>query len=298
MYPSMWTGLYNHLSPEDAVQRLALQGWGGVELSTEHLAAIRQGPSPESRAVALGRKARDLGVRLEQAHVLLEADIAAPDPSQRDADMAAIGFEIRLLAAAGVRVGVLHPGVSAQVAYADSARPMRDTRMASLRELADQAGSVGVRLALENGGRVTGPDGETLEDGSVAGLRAVINELGLPALGLCLDTGHAILEGWQVPEAVAAADGLLIAVHVADNDGSGDQHRIPYSPGSPVDWRQVVAALRRVRYQGPFNLEIPGERQRPPQFLDLVARYALQVTWELLAPTEPRSQPTPGEGSA
>jgi sugar phosphate isomerase/epimerase len=288
MYPSMWTGLYNHLSPEDAVQRLALQGWGGVELSTEHLASIRLGPSPESRAVALGRKANDLGVRLEQAHILLAADIAADDPQRRDADMEVVGFEIRLLAAAGVRVGVLHPGVGGQVSDVDAARRMHDVRLGNLRELAGQAGAAGVRLALENGGRVLGPGGEVLEDGSVAGLRALITSLALPALGICLDTGHAILEGWQVPDAVAVAGDQLAAVHIADNDGSGDQHRIPYCPGSPVDWRQVVAALRRTRYQGPFNLEIPGERGRPPQFLDLVARYALQVTWELLAPTEPR----------
>jgi sugar phosphate isomerase/epimerase len=288
MYPSMWTGLYNHLSPEDAVQRLALQGWGGVELSTEHLASLRLGPSPETQATALARRANDLGLRLEQAHILLEADIASPDPERRDADMAVISFEIRLLAATGIRVGVLHPGVGGQVDGPDTARRMHDIRVANLRELADQAGAVGVRLALENGGRVLGPAGETLEDGSVAGLRELITGLGLPALGICLDTGHAILEGWQVTDAVAVAGDLLSAVHIADNDGSGDQHRIPYSCGSSVDWRQVVAALRRTRYQGPFNLEIPGERNRPPQFLDLVARYALQVTWELLAPTEPR----------
>lgn len=287
MYPSMWTSLYDHLTPEDAIQRLALQGWGGVELSTEHLAALRTSPDAHTRAVALGRRAADLGLRLEQAHLLLSADIASPDSARRDSDVETISAEITLLAAAGVKVGVLHPGVAGHFEDPAEAARLHDVCLANLRELADQAGRAGIRLALENGGRVTGPGGEVLYDGSVAGLRALITELGLPTLRICLDTGHAILEGWDVPEAVNVAGDLLIALHVADNDGSGDQHRIPYSYGSAVDWRQVTAALRAIRYQGPFNLEVPGERNRPREFVDITSRYALQVAWELLAPIAP-----------
>lgn len=287
MYPSMWTSLYDHLSPEDAVERLALQGWGGVELSSEHLVTLCASPDAHTRAVALGRRASDLGLRLEQAHLLLAADIASPDVARRDADVEAVGAEIRVLAAAGIKVGVLHPGVSGHFDDPAEAARLHEVRLSNLRELADEAGRAGIRLALENGGRVTGPSGETLYDGSVAGLRALITELGLPSLRICLDTGHAILEGWDVPEAVSVAGDLLIALHIADNDGSGDQHRIPYSYGSPVDWRQVSAALRAIRYQGAFNLEVPGERNRPREFVDITARYALQVAWELLAPIAP-----------
>jgi hypothetical protein len=109
------------------------------------------------------------------------------------------------------------------------------------------------------------------------------NEVGSPALGICLDTGHAILESWDNAEAVRVAGDLLIALHIADNDGSGDQHRTPYSYGSQVDWPSVVAALRALGYDGVLNLEIPGERGRPLAVLDAAMRYALDVSRLLLA---------------
>ena len=49
---------------------------------------------------------------------------------------------------------------------------------------------------------------------------------------------------------------------MADNDGSADQHLMPYGRGT-VPWVEVVEALKEIGYEGLFNFEVPGERRCP-----------------------------------
>jgi sugar phosphate isomerase/epimerase len=67
----------------------------------------------------------------------------------------------------------------------------------------------------------------------------------------------------------------LIATHISDNDGSGDQHRTPGN-GS-IDWPEVVRALREAGYTGLFNLEIPGERHALLPLRAFASQHACQV---------------------
>lgn len=279
----MWTSIYVDLSPEDAVRRLADLGWPAMELSTEHLETLRNAGSP-ARLRAFRALVDDLGLQLNQAHITIHVDIAATDGERRRADCEIVREDISVLSELQIRQGVLHPGGCDRHATLAAAHEQVQVREEALADLAQYAQAAGVRLALENGGGCTlGPNDEMLWDASVAGLRELITRLGSPALGICLDTGHAILEQWENAEAVRVAGDLLIALHIADNDGSGDQHRIPYSYGSPVDWPSVVSALRAIGYDGQFNLEVPGERGRPLEILDALVRYALDVTCRLLS---------------
>ena len=68
--------------------------------------------------------------------------------------------------------------------------------------------------------------------------------------------------GLDVAEAVLECGDLLWATHISDNDGSGDQHRIPYNAaywGNPIDWVKVMKALKIIHYDNAFNLELLGE---------------------------------------
>jgi len=112
----------------------------------------------------------------------------------------------------------------------------------------------------------------------------LIEQIGSPALGVCLDTSHANIQGLNQPEAIRACGEKLIALHISDNDGSGDQHRTP-GTGS-VDFPSIVAALREVGYASNLNLEIPGENGRgtaPSAIIELRSRYALGVCEVLLS---------------
>jgi fructoselysine 3-epimerase len=291
MLPAMWTSIYWDLSPEDAARRIAGLGWPAIELSTEHLEVLRTADDP-GRLKSFRAVVEDAGLQMSQAHIWIMADIAAMDAARREGDRAVVRRDIEVLSALGIQNGVLHPCWGARHETLDSACYQRDLVYEGAASLATAAEKQGVRLALENGMSIRGPEDEVVWDGSVTGLRELIVEVASPALGICLDTGHAILEGWDNAEAVEVAGDLLIALHIADNDGSGDQHRIPYAYGSKVNWPAVVAALKAVGYAGVFNLEIPGERGRPLEVIDAALRYALEVCRRLFAgevgPVQPK----------
>ena len=57
-----------------------------------------------------------------------------------------------------------------------------------------------------------------------------------------LDTGHAHVNGWNLPETVKRLQKKLLAVHVHDNDGSGDSHQ-PVGLGT-IEWEPYFASIR------------------------------------------------------
>jgi sugar phosphate isomerase/epimerase len=160
---------------------------------------------------------------------------------------------IDLFAAIGIHSGVLHMGGSElkQAGWADDA--VFERRVAALSRIAAYAASVGIAICLEN---MTFPNCGvvTFEEISafIAGTRA-------GNVAVCLDTGHALQAGVGCAEFILKAQGLLRALHIAENDGTNDEHLLPYERGT-IDWPRVVRALRQIGYAGPFNLEVLSER--------------------------------------
>lgn len=68
----------------------------------------------------------------------------------------------------------------------------------------------------------------------------------------------------------------LKALHIADNFGVKDDHRLPYI-GNSVDWVKTAAALRETGYDGLINFEIPGERGCPRPVLEDKTRFARKL---------------------
>jgi sugar phosphate isomerase/epimerase len=151
-------------------------------------------------------------------------------------------------------------------------------------EAAAHCERAGTRLAIENmADSGNGVWGSRQFGGIVEEILGLIEQIGSPALGVCLDTSHANIQRLNQPEAIRTCGEKLIALHISDNDTSGDQHKAPLY-GS-VDMVGVIAALREVGYQFNFNLEIPGENDRGharPEIIELRSRYALGVCEYLL----------------
>jgi sugar phosphate isomerase/epimerase len=71
-------------------------------------------------------------------------------------------------------------------------------------------------------------------------------------VGLCYDSGH----GNKGEDGLRHLDRLkhrLIAVHLHDNDGTADQHLIPFT--GTVDWERLAQILSCSPYTGPVNIE-------------------------------------------
>jgi sugar phosphate isomerase/epimerase len=76
---------------------------------------------------------------------------------------------------------------------------------------------------------------------------------------VCMDTGHtnkaARLNGNPtVEEAIMMLGDRIGCLHLNDNNGLTDQHKIPYS--ACIDFDAVFKALDRIGYRGTYNMEI------------------------------------------
>ena len=116
--------------------------------------------------------------------------------------------------------------------------------------------------------------------GNFTGHLDLVQAIDHAAIGITLDTSHANMCQLDIPEMIHKFREYLIATHISDNDGSGDQHRTP--GGGNIDWTAVAAALRNIGFDGTINFEIPGERHRVPELRRLKACFALKVAQWLI----------------
>jgi sugar phosphate isomerase/epimerase len=117
----------------------------------------------------------------------------------------------------------------------------------SLEAIAELASRVDVRVAVE-----VIPNPLSSAD---ALARLIEDELEGLDIGVCLDYGHAHLMG-DVGEAVETLSGHLWTTHVHDNDGTRDEHLLPYA--GPIDWDAAMMETQKVGYDGLLMFEVAG----------------------------------------
>ena len=94
--------------------------------------------------------------------------------------------------------------------------------------------------------------------------------------GFCLDTGHMLLVGKDVRQAMRQLGDRLEAFHIHDNNGVDDQHMAPYT--GILDWERFTDGLRELRFSKPINFETHGVAERfvdpdlVPDALRLIAK--------------------------
>jgi sugar phosphate isomerase/epimerase len=128
-------------------------------------------------------------------------------------------------------------------------RPVGDSRAAarhSIEALQRIAQPLGVQIAVE----------VIPNDLSRAGSIAHFVEDDLDGVGICLDFGHAHLDG-DVIDAVETVSEHLIATHVHDNRGRSDDHLLPFD--GTIDWAATLLAVQKIGYDGPFMFEIVAQ---------------------------------------
>ena len=284
MIPAIWTAIHVNMSTPEALRALAGLGWRCFELSTEHLEQLEAAADRPARIAEVRRTLADLGATMPQAHALLNADVAHPDLARRQTDRERLARHIDIAADLGVRTVVIHPGRGAGYTTRREYDGLVATNVEAFRRLADCAGDRGLRIGLEN--LMDGPDvaGRRHFGAAPLELLDLLDRLGHAALGITLDTSHANVQRLDLVAAIREFGPHLVATHISDNDGSGDQHRTPGS--GRIDWPAVVRTLHEVGYSGPFNLEIPGERHPVPEIQALKIRHAREVAEWLVGLTK------------
>jgi sugar phosphate isomerase/epimerase len=121
----------------------------------------------------------------------------------------------------------------------------RDAARRSIGELQRLAERLGVKLAIE-----VIPN-ELSRAGSL--VHFIEEVLDSPDAGICLDFGHAHMDG-DLVDAIETVSEHLVTTHVHDNRGRTDDHLIPFD--GTIDWPGALTAIQKVGYDGTLLMEI------------------------------------------
>ena len=250
MRGSIWSSYFMDLSPEEMVKAFANKGWCHSELSDEHARVLLQRGNPEIIGRKFKRFSQAHGLSFPQGHLWLNCDIATVNQTQMLEDMKKW---LDLFHAVGIRNAVLHPGGDEMMRIGYSYNQIMDVRVKAIGKLCDYLKGTKINICLENMISTISECEELLE---------IIKLVSSKNLAICLDTGHLNLCSGRFTDFIKKSGKHLKALHVADNEGTFDQHVMPFGRGS-VPWDEVIFALKESNYSGLFNLEIPGERECP-----------------------------------
>ena len=207
--------------------------------------------------------ADSLGVEFLQGHAWFSVEGPVQKGTVPEGDFGEEMMRRSMLAAEilGIRNLVVHP----YSVYENGAADPQETFRSNLEYFGrwgDAYREHGLNMAIENMLLDVWSDMDTL--------CRLVDELGRPNIGTCLDTGHAFVSGYRPQDCVRQMGKRLKATHIADNHGQRDEHVSPYM--GDIDWTEVVHALKEIGYEEDFafetqNLTSPFPKQIQPDLI-------------------------------
>ncbi|MBO4836084.1 MAG: sugar phosphate isomerase/epimerase [Clostridia bacterium] len=194
-----------------------------------------------------------LGVEFKQAHAYFSIDGPVTEDTFPGGDFGEEMMRRSVLAAErlGVEWMVAHPvnvladgklSVDASCRY----------NLAYFRRWHEFWHAHGIGMAIEN---MISTENHMSAWGDIDRLIALADELDAPDVGICLDTGHAWLTGYDPADCVRRIGSRLKCTHIADNHGEQkDEHVAPFM--GTIDWAALIRALRETGYENDFSFEI------------------------------------------
>ncbi len=250
-----------------------LAGWGydGLEISGE---PDRYDPA-EVRQVLGDRGLRVLGVTASCNWPTDDRDLAHPDPGVRRRAVDHFRRCLDLAREVGAPAIGLIPGAVGRIRALGGQRDEWNWSVDAVREVADHAAGLGVKVAVEALNRY-----ETHLVNTAAHTLAFVAAVGSPMVGVELDAYHMNIEEADVAGAIRAASGKLLEFHVADTNrgGLGAGH---------LDLRPHLGVLRAIDYDGPLVVECtapgpdPFSAIKDSSSLATVQRYAADTVRRL-----------------
>lgn len=255
------TYAYLNYSLEEAVRKIAGEGWLAIEIMcegphgelldwpAERLAELRRfgtahgiawtlhapitGCNPATRYSEPLRASLDLLVRTLRVADLLECSHIVLHPGEADEDAAA---ELEAESGAG-RQAADDEGAALRVA-------------AFLREALLAAGTPNVAIALENV-----PPYPGLLGTDAAFLGRVLQLADSPQIGIVFDVGHAHMTGaGQCLSSLRSVLFDIISIHLSDNGGKHDDHQRLGAGTVPLE--ETVELLKKAGYSGSWVIEM------------------------------------------
>lgn len=262
---SIWSSYYMELKIEDAIKRFVDNGIYCTELSDEHgFELLSRNDDVLETAKNFANFLKEYNFEISQGHLWLKIKICADDTA-----LEKLFRWIDMYEEIGIKNMVLHCDNLTETNL--SREEKIEKNIEKLQILAEYIKNKEITVCLENL-RPHSPEETELVDRSADDLLYIIERIGSSKFGICLDTGHLNLTDKNQREFILKAGDKLKALHIADNDGNTDQHLMPFNRGT-VDFPEIIKALKEIKYNGIFNLEIPGEKSIPLELRDAKIEY-------------------------
>ncbi|MFN8223166.1 MAG: sugar phosphate isomerase/epimerase [Gaiellales bacterium] len=227
---------------DETVGRLAATGYDGLEINGE----------PDLYDTGEVRDCLERhGLELWGAVTLMEhggRDLVHPDRYMRLGTQQYLEETLRMISELDGQVLCCVPSTIGKLQpLADTAREWRWC-IDGLRAAGELAGELGIRIAIEPITRF-----ETYLLNRAEQALALVADVDLPNVGVCLDTYHMHQEERDPLGAIRSVGDRLFDFHVADSN------RRPPGQGS-IDWPSVLATLDEIGYEGHLTAEVDPPR--------------------------------------
>ena len=136
----------------------------------------------------------------------------------------------------------------------DNPPPFNNLGLNRVKSIVEKAEKHDIHIAFENLRKV-----EYLE--------YVLSQVDSPYAGFCYDSGHHAHRSPHV-DLLMKYGSRLKALHLHDNDGTEDQHLLPFD--GIVDWSKTMCDIAKTGYMGAVTLEVGIERYKELQQNDFL----------------------------
>lgn len=272
-----------NLSLNRIVEKLANYGYSSIEVWAD-VPQKWSGNCSEREQRELRETLESFGFESSVHAPIWDINLASHIAGFRRVSIEQVKWSMDLARNLGSRLVTLHPGHMPPYPFISSLRESgKKNFLDSLQTLLDYSAETGVPIGLENL-----PLGlsfcYTLDE-----LIDYVNSF--ENLRVTLDVPHAYVIGKflqlidkkkaatppedEIAEAIRKLGNRIINIHLHDNDGSWDQHKVPGE--GTIDFKPIVEAMKEINYNHLITLEIWGSKDP-----DKTAMRAINVVKELL----------------
>jgi sugar phosphate isomerase/epimerase len=217
-----------------------------AQRSFDHVEILMEGNADHSRidTDAVNHAASNHDIDLH-VHLPFHLDIASPKQYVRDGSIREVIAAIETASGLGADNAILHAGTRAWMAAWD-AEDVKPHLLSSIQRLNQVANDNDIDLCVENlpsGFYTLRDDFPTLLEQTDA--------------NVCLDTGHALREGWdesEIGEYIVDSANRVTHIHVVDPREDGTVH-LPIGAGS-TDFSEICVPLTELNWSGSISVEV------------------------------------------
>ena len=148
------------------------------------------------------------------------------------------------------------PAMILHLSSRDNPPPYNEIGLDRTKRIVEKAEKHGVNIAFEN-----------LRKAEY--LKYVLDQVDSPYAGFCYDSGHHNCHSPHV-DLLSRHGSRLMALHLHDNDGTDDQHLLPFDGN--IDWAKTMGEISKAGYAGALALEVRNRgyaELSPEEFLHL-----------------------------